>query len=174
MRLVAAAVVLLLAPACRRAPVSTSPAVEVSGTPTSQSDGEGPPALIFPPVFLGSSLSQAPGTLYLHVEGVTAEPGSEAEIFVKDPSSRGVDRANSVGSVATVEGSPSMLGTIVLEVHDFEAGGQRYTARSALRGMAGLSVAMIVKRGSVKVERFVLTTATREEREAARKPERSR
>ena len=134
--------------------------------------GHGQKLVSYGAIFLLGSLAQATMPVYLHAEGITIEPGSEAEIYLvnpSDPTARPYRQADFIGSIATVQGSPSKLPYMTFEIHDFEADGKKYTARSTLREMAGFDLVLLVKHGSVRVERYVLTTDPKSERATSAK-----
>ncbi len=127
-----------------------SPPVEIPGQGT---------AHFFGTIFLKDLISQARGTVYLYLDGVEAAMGTEAEVYLVQPGPERIDPTLYIGSIANVPSGRTRLGTVALEIHDFKADGVRYRARTALRGMRSFAVAILVKQGSVDVERIVVTTA---------------
>jgi hypothetical protein len=119
--------------------------------------GGGRTAYISEAIFLGSSLSAASGPVSLHVQGITAAPGSEAEIYWTTMPEPEFGPANYIGTITTVEGSPTLIPEIVLDVHDDDVDGKKYLARTTLRDMPFYSVTMVVTRGSVTVDQYTLT-----------------
>ncbi|MEY3014342.1 MAG: hypothetical protein RIT45_3077 [Pseudomonadota bacterium] len=123
--------------------------VEVPGEGTAQFYGA---------IFLGDDLAKTDEPLYLYLDGVVAEMGTEAEVYLSEPSIDRIEPSYYTGSLANVAANRRELGSISQEVHDFEADGVRFRARSALREMRSFAVALLVKQGAVSVRSIVLTT----------------
>jgi hypothetical protein len=126
--------------------------------PTGIGADGGATTVLTAPIFLPNDISRSTQTVFLHVDGVEVTPGSSAEFYLSGHGGT-FDPADYIGSVGTVVGNPEALGRVTLEVNDFEAEGHKFHARSTLRENAHFGIAMVVKRGQVKVGRFVLTTA---------------
>ena len=113
-------------------------------------------------IYLGSNISQAPGTVYLHLGDLTASPGTDARIYLAGLGADTLDPANYIGSFAMVGGGPAgepvTIASHTLEVTDFEAGGRRYHARSSLRVFGHFGLVVMVKAGSLTIGRAVLST----------------
>ena len=152
---VAAALALAVAgSACKRAPEEPA-SVHLSGPADVRDAGSEGQVLILPPVFLSSRISKAPDVVYLLLHGVRFDPaqGGNAEVFIVNagaaPSE--LDPKNYVGGVGGLAGQPGPI-EVQLEVNDFEANGERFLARTNLRAMAGVSVALRVTQGRVTLE----------------------
>ncbi|MCB9781278.1 MAG: hypothetical protein H6742_22110 [Alphaproteobacteria bacterium] len=126
------------------------------GEPSLQTGRDGQTVAVYGPIFLRDDLRDAPGMLQLRLEGVHAEPGSAAEIYLQDNSPELYDPADYLGSVAVVAGGATDIPQVVLEVHDFEADGQRFTARSTLRELRSFGVVVVPLDGSIQIDGFTL------------------
>lgn len=159
---------LAVSPACRSpprvaatAPPSSVDQVVLSGQVVGREPGPDGEIQYFGPVHLSSRISGAPGVVSLRLEGVrfAGEGGAEALLYLVDPGrspqTGRFDPRNYVGSAAAMAGQPGPV-DITSEVHDFEANGERFLARTHLRQMAAVMIALVIRRGSVTFDRAVL------------------
>ena len=141
--------------------------IVISGTQPSKrtvaSPSEGR-TLLFGPVTLTKGLQEAPGVVHLVLEGVTFDPtvGSAAELYLVDAGGKTkqveIEPANYVGSAANVIGGKPQAINITLEINDFTAGDKEFKARTHLRTMSQVFLALVVKQGKVRFRRAVMTT----------------
>ncbi|MCB9737898.1 MAG: hypothetical protein H6747_01445 [Deltaproteobacteria bacterium] len=182
---------LVLSLGCARTPPAQSPAATAAEpAPTAAEAPAQPPAIRHPrltllgsegrdvglpgqgtatfygPIFLGDDLAKAEGTVYLYLDGVVAEMGTEAEVYLTEPGKDRIDARYYTGSVANVPSGRTALGTITQEVHDFEADGVQHQARTLLRGLRSFGVAVLVRQGTLRLHQIVLTTAPPSQRTA--------
>ena len=150
--------------------------VVISGTQPSKRKVASPVegrTLLFGPVKLTRELTEAPGIVYLILEGVTFDPevGSAAELYLVDAAGKAaqveVDPANYVGSAANVAGGKPQAIDVILEINDFKAGDKEFKARTRLRTMNQAFLALVVKQGRVQFRRAVMTTESPAEKNAA-------
>jgi hypothetical protein len=121
-------------------------------------------ASLFGPVKLTPRLKDATGIVYLLLEGVTFDPagGNESQLFLVDAKDSAkelqIDPANYVGSAANVSGMPSKGLNLTLEINDFKADDKEFKARTHLKAMDQVFLALVVTRGKVSFRRALLTT----------------
>jgi hypothetical protein len=156
-----ATVVLLLVTSCRTQPTTAAeppPAdLVLSGSSLTEIEKkEGETIFLTETVFLGSALANSP-ELTVRLEGLSMSQGTEADLYLGNASPTRFDRHDYLGSLATVASKPVWIHSVTRSVHDFEMAGQKFTARSSLKNNAHFSIVVVVKKGSVNVERFVLT-----------------
>jgi hypothetical protein len=120
---------------------------------------DGRKAFISEAIFLGNDISKSTGIVTLHLQGIVATPGTEAEFYWTTMPGATFDPANYIGSFATIVGSPTSFADVPLEINDFEADGKKYTARTTLSGLPYYSVTMVVKTGTITIDEYTLTAA---------------
>lgn len=150
--------------------------VVISGTQPSKRKATFPGesrTLLFGPVKLPQEIKEAPGVVYLILEGVTFDPevGNAAELYLVDATGGTarveVDPANYIGSAANVAGGKPQAIDVILEINDFKAGDKEFKARTRLRKMNQMFLALVVKQGKVRFLRAVMTTESPAERNAS-------
>jgi hypothetical protein len=150
--------------------------VVISGTQPSKrkvaSLGEGR-TLLFGPVKLTQGLKEAPGVVYVVLEGVTFDPsvGSAAELYLVDAAGKTkqveIDPTNYVGSAANVAGGKPQVIDVILEINDFMVGDKEFKVRTRFRTMDQVFLALVIREGRVRFRRAVITTEAPTEREAS-------
>jgi hypothetical protein len=140
-------------------PINESNHLELHGGDASSpvDIGQGRKAYRFGTIFMKNSLSKATVPVNLHMRGVTVEPNSEAEVYFADQQGHFIPSAL-IGSITGVAGGPTTFVEIVREVKDFEAAGKKYNARTELRNTAHFGLVLVVLKGRVKVDKFILST----------------
>jgi hypothetical protein len=171
LRVVVGVVALLLAPACthpnppepeeqakphdeppKLSPIHPSDYIELSGsTSTPPVDiGDGHMAHSFGPIFMNDSVSKAKAPVNLHTRGITVEPDSEADLYLATQQGKLIPYAL-IGTIKAPAGGSTTIAEVVHEV--------KGNARDELRSMAHFGIVMVVTKGSVKVEKFILSTS---------------
>ena len=150
--------------------------VVISGTQPSKrkvaSPGEGH-TLLFGPVKLTRELKEAPGIVYVLLEGVTFDPsvGSAAELYLVDAAGKTeqveIDPTNYIGSAANVIGGKPREIDITLEINDFKVEDKEFKVRTRFRTMNQVFLALVVRQGQVRFRRAVMTTESPAERNAS-------
>jgi hypothetical protein len=169
LRVVVGVVVLLLAPACthpsppepekaatsrveppKLTPIHPTEHLELSGStsPPPTDIGDGNMAHHFGTSFLKNTLSKATVPVNLHTRGITATPDSEADLYLANQQGLLIPYAL-IGSIKVPAGAPTEIAEVV---HELEG-----NAREELRSMAHFGIVMVVTKGSVKVEKIILS-----------------
>jgi hypothetical protein len=169
LRVFVGVVVLLLAPACthpsppepdeattprveppKLTPIHPTDHLELSGTPSSPPTdiGDGKMAHHFGTIFMKNTLSKATVPVNLHTRGITATPDSEAELYLANQQGLLIPYAL-IGSIKVPADGPTEIAEVV---HALEG-----NAREELRSMAHFGIVMVVTKGSVKVEKIILS-----------------
>jgi hypothetical protein len=169
LRVVVGVVVLLLAPACthpnppepekaatsqvgppKLTPIHPTDHLELSGVPSSSPTdiGDGKMAHHFGTIFMKNTLSKATVPVNLHTRGITAMPDSEAQLYLANQQGLLIPYAL-IGSIKIPAHGPTEIHEVV---HELEG-----NAREELRSMAHFGIVMVVSKGSVKVEKIILS-----------------
>lgn len=169
LRVVVGVVALLLASACthpnppepetqdtsrveppKLSPIHPTEHLELSGSDSSPpvDIGNGKMAHHFGTIFMKNTLSKATVPVNLHARGITAAPDSEAELYLANQQGLLIPYAY-IGLITTVPGGPTQVAEVVHEL--------KGNARDELRSMAHFGVVMVVTKGSVTVEKFILS-----------------
>jgi hypothetical protein len=131
-------------------PIHPTDHIELSGTTSSPpvDIGNGQMAHSFGPLSMKDTVSKAKVPVNLHTRGITATPDSKAELYLATPDGRKIGYAY-IGAIEAVAGGPTEIAEVVHEV--------KGNARDELRSMAHFGLVMVVTKGSVKVEKFILS-----------------
>lgn len=128
-------------------PIHPTDYLELSGSSSTPpvDTGDGKMAHSFGPIFMKDTLSKAKVPVNLHTRGITAAPDSEAELYL----------ANQHGAlipycyIGAIKAGSTEIAEVVHEV--------KGNSREELRNMAHFGIVMVVTKGSVKVEKFILS-----------------
>jgi hypothetical protein len=177
LRVVVGVVVLLLAPACthpsppepeqaatsrveppKLVPIHPTDHLELSGISSSPPTdiGDGNMAHHFGTIFMKNTLSKATVPVNLHTRGITAKPDSEAQLYLANQQGLLIPYAL-IGSIKVPADGATEIIEIAEVVHVLEG-----NAREELRSMAHFGIVMVVTKGSVKVEKIILSIPARE------------
>jgi hypothetical protein len=169
LRVVVGVVVLLLAPACTHpsppepeqaatprveppkiTPIHPTDHLELSGIASSPPTdiGDGKMAHHFGPIFMKNTLSKATVPVNLYTRGITAAPNSEADLYLANQQGLLIPYAL-IGSIKAHAGGPLEIAEVVHELQG--------NARDELRSMAHFGLVMVVTKGSVTVDKFILS-----------------
>ncbi len=131
-------------------PIHPTEHLELRGVDASEpvDIGDGKLAHHFGPIFMKGSLSKAKVPVNLHTRGITAAPDSEAELYLATQGGKLIPYAL-IGSIKAVAGGPTEIAEVVHEVTG--------NARDELRSMAHFGIVMVVTKGSVEVDTFILS-----------------
>lgn len=131
-------------------PIHPTDHVELSSSdsspPTEVENGE--LAYHFGTTFMKDTVSKAKTPVNLHTRGITLEPGSEAKLYLANQQGLLIPYCY-IGTITA--GQATQIAEVVHEV--------KGNARDELRSMAHFGIVMVVSKGSVKVERFILSVA---------------
>ena len=86
----------------------------------------------------------------LHTRGITASPDSEAELYLANQQGLLIPYAL-IGTIEVGAGGSTEIAEVVHEL--------KGNARDELRSMAHFGIVMVVTKGSVKVEKLILSVA---------------
>jgi hypothetical protein len=131
-------------------PIHPTEHLELSGSDSSPpvDVGNGKMAHHFGTIFMKNTLSKATAPVNLHVRGITATPDSEAELYLATQQGLLIPYAY-IGVIKAVPGGPTEIAEVLHEL--------KGNARDELRNMAHFGLVMVVTKGSVKVETFILS-----------------
>jgi hypothetical protein len=171
LRVAVGIVALLLAPACthpnppepeqaatlrveppKLTPIHATEHLELSGISSSAPTdiGDGNMAHHFGTIFMKNTLSKATVPVNLHTRGITATPDSEAQLYLANQQGLLIPYAL-IGSIEVPADGPTEIAEVV---HALEG-----NAREELRSMAHFGIVMVVTKGSVKIEKIILSIA---------------